>query len=238
MAGDPVYASGGKLAADLGANWEWQEGESNEAKEKVYASGNDGDYVAGTTHGAHVTGNETYIYIGTVAAYGGTAGALGTNVPGAYMGTAAVQLLDLEIDFGDCAQGKREKVKFGFSGGPTAGPHVYRPSLVASELPTKQENAGIPAVFANANATSKTIKAVYKISCQEGRDADKIGDYLCGAVYAGEEELELEHVGLPSLTVPAGWLATTTQTGTGQGTKSNVSYGTYKTTASHPVIRT
>jgi hypothetical protein len=235
--GDPVYAGGGKLATDLGVNWEYQGGDGNEGKEKVYATGNDGDLVAGTTHGAHVTGNETYIYIGTVADYAGTGGALGTNVPGNYMTSGSVVLLGVEIDYSDCAQGKREKVKFSYSGGLASGPHVYSPSL-SSVLPTRQENSGIPEVFTNANATSKCQKATYKISCQEGRDLNDVGDYLCGAVYGGEEEVDLEHCGVPSLTVPDGWLVTTTETGALLGTRSNVTYGTFKTAASHPVIRT
>lgn len=234
--GDPIYASGGILATDLGTNWEWIQGDANEGKNKVYASGHDGDLVAGTTNGAHVTGNETYIYIGTVANYAGTAGALGTNIPGNYMASGSVQLLEVAIDYSDCAQGKREKVTFGFTGGPTSGPHTYSPSFT-TELPTKQENDGIPSIFANGNETSQCSKATYKISCQEGRVDDKVGNYLCGAVFGGEEEVDLEHVGVPDLTIPDDWLATTTQTGTGQGTKSNVTYGTFKTTASHPVIR-
>ena len=235
-AGDPVYAGGGKLATDLGANWEFQSADGGESKEKVYATGNDGDFVAGTTHGAHITGNETYIYTGTVADYAGTAGALGTNVPGNYMTGGTCVLLGVEIDYSDCAQGKREKVKFNFSGGLTAGTITYVPEIAS--LPTKQENSGIPELFTNANATSKATKATYKISCQEGRDMDDVGNYLAGAVYGGEEEVDLEHCGLPSLTIPTDWLATTAETGANLGTRSNVTYGTFKTAASHPVIRT
>ena len=95
----------------------------------------------------------------------------------------------------------------------------------------------MPSLLANANAPSQCQTASYTIKAEEGRDLDGSGEYLCGAPYAGEESLTMTHVGLPSLTA-TGWQVTTSQSGTGEGTKSNTSYGTFNTVAAKKVTRT
>ena len=239
MPGDPAFAVAGILATDLGADWEFQSGDTGQAAEHAKATGNDGDTVAECIHGEHVTGSESYIYDGTATDYGtATTGALDAAgaLPGKFLTTANVVILSVEIDYSPCAQGKREVVKFTFSRGIAATDHYYAPSLTTT-LATKQENDGVPSLFANANATSKCQSASYTLKCDEGRDMDKVGDYLAGAVYNGEESLNMTHVGLPSLTT-TGWMVTTSQVGSGEGASSNTSYGTYNTVAAKAVIRT
>ncbi len=239
-AGDPVYATGGILATDLGEDWEWQSGDVGQAAEHAKAPSSTGDTTAECIHGEHVTGSEKYLYIGTATDYtSATTGAIvaAAAMPGRFLTTANAVILSVEIDYSPCAQGKREVVTFTFSRGIAADDHEYLASLT-TVLKTKQENDGIPNdLLANANATSKCTAATYAIKCEEGRDLDKVGDYLCGAVYGGEESLNMTHCGVPSLTAGT-WMVTTSQVGTGEGSLSNVTYGTFNTVAVKMITRT
>jgi hypothetical protein len=47
----------------------------------------------------------------------------------------------------------------------------------------------------------------------------------------------MTHCGVPSLTAGT-WMISTSQVGTGEGTKSNVTYGTFNTVATKMLART
>lgn len=238
MAGSPVFGTGAFLATDLGADWEWQGQDGATNADHAEAVGSDGDVVAETTYNSHLSGTETYLYIGDATDYGtATTGALDANgaLPGKYLATAAVAITAVEIDYSPCAEGKRERVTFSYSAGLTADSAVYKPSLTTA-LATKQENTGVPTLFTNANADSKVQSTSYKIEAQEGRDLTKAGAYLCGSTFKGQETVNATYIGVPSLTT-TGWQVTTLQTATGTGSKSNTGYDTYNVTAAKAVIR-
>ena len=237
MAGTPVHGITGYLAADLGSDWEPQVGDATENHAHSEAVGNNGDVVGETAYDEHLSGTETYLYIGSATTYGAaTTGALDADgcLPGKFLTTAAVVITAVEIDYSPCAQGKRETVKFSWSKGLAADSAVYKCSLT-TQLATKQENVGVPALFANANADSKCQSATYTISAQEGRDLTKAGAYLAGATYKGQESVSATYIGLPSLTT-TGWIVTSAPT-TNAGSKSNTGYDTYQLTATKAVAR-
>lgn len=238
MAGTPVFGITGFLATDLGSDWEPQGSDGAENHAHAEAVGNNGDVVKENAYQEHLTGSETYLYKGSATDYGtATTGALDAAgaLPGKYLSTAAVAITGVEIDYSPCAQGKRETVKFSWSKGLTADSAVFKPSLT-TQLATKQENDGVPALFTNANTDSKCQTATYTITCQEGRDHDKDGQYLCGSTTKGQETVNATYIGLPSLTT-TGWIVTS-DINANAGTKSNTGYDTYIVTAAKAVLRT
>jgi hypothetical protein len=222
----------------LGADWEPQSDDATKGQQHSEAPGSNGDVVAETAYDAHFTGTAEFIYKGSATDYGtATSGALDASnaLPGKYKSTAAVTILSVEIDYGPCAQGERERVRFTWSKGLTADSAIYKPTLTAA-LATKQENAGVPALLTNANADSKITAATYTLSCQEGRVLTKVGEYLAGATYKGQEQLNLSYVGRPSLTT-TGWIVTGDQSPSGAGAATNTGYDTYNVTAAKKVTR-
>jgi len=239
MAGTPVFSSTGLLKTDLGSDWEFQsaEGPGQSAGHAEAVSG-DGDVVGESAHSKFSQGSETYIYTGSATDYGtATTGALDANnaLPGKYASTTEVLITAVEIDYGPCAQGQRERVKFSWTKGPAADCAVYKCSLTTA-LKTKQENEGVPALLTNSNADSKCQTVTYALTSEVGRDFDDAGEYLCGGNYKGQETLNATYVGIPSLTT-TGWVVTVDPTGTGAGNKSNTSYDTYNMTAAKAVVR-
>jgi hypothetical protein len=235
MAGAPVFGITGFLATDLGADWEPQSGDKTTALTHAEAVGNDGDVVAEKGHDSHDMGSETYVYIGSASDYGtATTGALDAAgaLPGKFLTTAAVTITSVTIDYGPCASGQRETVTFNYSEGLAADSAVYKPSLT-TVLATKQENAGVPALFTNANTDSKCQTASYTIECQEGRTLDKDGEYLAGSTYKGQESVSATYVGVPALTT-TDWIVTSL----GGGAKSNTGYDTYPISAVKRIVRT
>lgn len=238
MAGTPVFGITGLLATDIGTDWEPQSDDATKSQQHAEAVGSDGDVVVEDDFDAHFTGTSEFIYKGSATDYGSaTTGALDANdaLPGKYQSTAQVTILSVEIDYGPCAQGERERVRFTWSKGLTADSAVYKPTLTTA-LATKQENAGVPELLSNANTDSKITAATYSLSCQEGRVLDKSGAYLAGSTYKGQETLNLSYIGRPSLTT-TGWIVTGDQSPTGAGAASNTGYDTYNVTAAKKVTR-
>jgi len=237
MAGTPVFAITGKLAADLGEDWEPQSSDATESHAHAEAVGNDGDVVGENAYDEHLSGSETYLYKGSATDYGtATTGALDADgcLPGKFLATAGVVITAVEIDYSPCAQGKRETVKFSWSKGLEADSAVYKCTLTAL-LATKQENVGVPELFTNASTDSKCQTATYSIGCQEGRDLTKAGAYLAGATYKGQESVSATYIGLPSLTT-TGWIVTSAPVAD-SGSKSNTGYDTYQVTAAKKLAR-
>jgi hypothetical protein len=225
------------LSNDLGADWIWAASDGQTSQQKAEAINGQGDTFQQTAFDAHSTGSETYHYNGTIGSYGGTAGALAGFEPGNYLGTATVACVGIEIDYGPCASGERETVKFSWSKGLAADSAVFKPSLTGAELPTKRENAGVPEIGTNANADSRVSSASYALACEEGRTLNATGTRFAGSTYHGMETVNETHVGQPAITLPAGWDVTTKAEGSGEGSKSNTGYNTHQTTASHGVLR-
>ena len=231
MAGTPVFATGSVLGNDLGTDWMWAGSDSQTSKQRAEATNGAGDTYKQTTYDPHSTGSETWQYNGTATAYGGTGGALEGFEPGQYMATATVAIVGIEIDYGPCASGQRETVKFSWSSGLAADSAIFKPSLT-TELKTKQEGTGVPELGTNGNTDSRIQSASYAITCEEGRSLNGAGARFAGATYGGKESVNETHVGLPAVTFPADWGVTTST-----GSKSNTGYDTYATTAEHGVLR-
>lgn len=237
MAGTPVFGTGSKLGSDLGTDWIWAGSDGQTSNQFAEAINGLGDTYKQTKYDPHSTGSETYHYNGTVGSYGGTAGVLAGFEPGQYMATATVAIVGIEIDYGPCASGQRETVKFSWSSGLAADSAIFKPSLILGELPTKRELLGVPEMGTNANTDSRIQSATYSIACEEGRSLNAAGTRFAGATYHGMETINETHVGIPAMTFPTDWQITSSADGVGEGSKSNTGYDTHSVTAQHGVAR-
>jgi hypothetical protein len=234
MAGTPVYGTGGFLANDLGADWQFQSSDGATSQQVADAVNGQGDVFLQTEFDAHATGSETYLFDGTVGSYNGTAGALAAVVPGNYLATAGVAIVGIDIDYSPCAAGERESVKFSYSTGLAADSAIFAPSVA---LPTKRENLGVPELGTNGNADSKVQTASYSVKCSEGRSLNATGTRFAGSTYGGTEEISETHIGLPAMTFATGFKVTSKAEATGQGAKSNTGYDTHSVSATRGFVR-
>jgi hypothetical protein len=242
MAGTPVFGVSDILS--LGADWEVTNVSPGGGGDFAQATaiGNNGDIVAHNLHDGvsasigRYSGTVVAIYKGTATDY---TTALANFLPGTY--AANLIITGVTIDYGPCAGGQRETVSFAFTRTSlTADSAKFAPSFT-TQLVTKQEATGIPAILTKANADSEVTGCTYTLSCQHastlGADGNDIAD--AGATFGGMETLAQTYVGDPgavTLATPTGWLIRKKPL-TAAADKSNTGYDTYAAEGVHPVVR-
>jgi hypothetical protein len=242
MAGTPVFGVSDLLS--LGADWEVTNVSLGGGGDFAQATaiGNNGDIVAHNLHDG--VSSSVGRYSGTISAiYKGTATdyttALANFLPGNYVSDLIIT--GITIDYGPCAGGQRETVSFAVTRTSlTADSAKFSPSFT-TQLVTKQEATGIPAILTKANADSEVTGCTYTLSCQYastlGADGNDIAD--AGATFGGMETLAQTYVGDPgavTLATPTGWLIRKKAV-TAAADKSNSGYDTYAAEGVHPVVR-
>jgi hypothetical protein len=242
MAGTPVFGTSDLLS--LGADWEVVSVNPGGGSDFAQATavGNNGDICAHNLYDGvsssigRYSGNLVAIYKGTATDY---TTALANFLPGNYVDNLIIT--GITIDYGPCAGGQRETVSFAFSRTSlTADSAKFSPSFT-TQLVTKQEGTGIPAILTKANADSEVTGCTYTISCQHastlGADGNDIAN--AGATFGGMETLAQTYVGDPgavTLATPSGWLIRKKAL-TAAADKTNTGYDTYAAEGVHPVVR-
>jgi hypothetical protein len=220
----------------LGSNWEPRGGSSATSRDRATAAGNAGQIVAESTANVMIAKTHRYVYKGSEATYQAAITAASAHV-GNYLSTPAVTVTGWKVDYGPCAQGEREEVEFTTQNGMTADCDIFIPSTasVAASLPTKQEQNGVPDIFANGDGDSECVSATYEISGTLGRTLDKDGAALSnvGNVYGVDQTVSLGFRGIPTLTT-TGWSVTAEPAATGE--QSNTDYPTQNITLSRAAI--
>jgi hypothetical protein len=218
-------AFGASDVLSLGADWEPQNKNETTAYERAEATGANGDRIASSTHAALQTGTCPYIYTGAETDF-----STALTAASAHVGQAANSLLvnQIEIDYAPCAEGKKPVVTFSYRNDITAASNVYLPSI---SLTTTA--ATVPDLLANGDADSECTSAKYTIRCEVGQDRDADGAIIAGATYHGEEQVDLEFYGVPTLT-STGWDAITNP----GATDSNAEYSTSSYSFVKGILRT
>lgn len=184
----------------LGADWEAQASSPTTTKDRAEATGNDGDRIASSTYAALQSGTVSYIYIGAETDFASALDAASCNVGQAPNSLCVTQI---EIDYAPCAEGKKALVTFSFRDDISSASNTYSPTI---SLPVNP--SGVPDLLTNGDADSECTSAKYTIRCEAGQDRGDDGAIIAGATYHGEEQLDLEFYGTPSLT-STGWDDTT-----------------------------
>lgn len=180
----------------LGADWEPQNTTKATNHERSVATKANGDQLSSTTHGTNITITVPYIYIGAETTVAAALDADGCNVgekPGDYIITG------ISIDFAPCGEGKKPVFNFSARGEFTAASNVFKPSVSMAMNPS-----AVPDILANGDADSECTSAVYSIQAGFGTDKNKTGVIIPGGSYGGEETLQLQYYGAPTLT-DTGW---------------------------------
>jgi hypothetical protein len=242
MAGTPVFGTSDILS--LGADWEVTSVSLGGGGDFAQATavGNNGDICAHNLHDGvsasigRYSGSVSCIYKGSETNY---TAALTNFLPGNYV--ANLMITGVTIDYGPCAGGQRETVTFAVTRTSlTADSAKFAPSFT-TQLVTKQEGTGIPAILTKTGADSEVTGCTYSITCQHastlGADGNDIAN--AGSTFGGMETLAQTYVGDPgtvTLTTPTGWLIRKNAV-TAAADKSNSGYDTYAAEAVHPVVR-
>jgi hypothetical protein len=201
-------AFGAVDVGSLGADWEVQNTEGAKAPTIVRASGGNGDIIAETSHLPVMSGTIQAIYIGEET---GFIAALASLWPGKLIASDTLIIMEVAIDYGPCAQGKRPMVTFTVRDGPTAAPPTpfwYKTDLV---LPTFTDaNVTVPQAILTATLGSAEVtNAQWSLVMQLGVDTDKDGAFLTSQGYEGIENLSLTCKGIPTSITSTGWLIPT-----------------------------
>ena len=186
-------AFGATDVLSLGADWEAQDSSQSAAPERAEATGANGDKIASSTYAELNSGTVSYIYIGAETAFPAALVAASCGV-----GQAPNSLLvnQIEIDYAPCAAGKKPVVTFSFRNDITSDSATYVPSLAT--LTTTAFT--VPDLFANGDADSECTSAKYTIRCEVGQDRGDDGAIIAGQTYHGEEQVDVEYYGTPTLT--------------------------------------
>jgi hypothetical protein len=192
----------------LGADWEIQNTEGAKAPTIVRASGGNGDIIAETSHLPVMSGTIQAIYIGAET---GFIAALADLWPGKLIASDTLIIMEVAIDYGPCAQGKRPLVTFTVRDGPTEDsptPFWYVTDLT---LPTfTAANVTVPQAILTATLGSAEVtNAQWSLVMQLGVDTDKDGAFLTSQGYEGIENLSLTCKGIPTSITSTGWLIQT-----------------------------
>jgi hypothetical protein len=242
MAGTPVFGTSDILS--LGADWEVISVSPGGGGEFAQATavGNDGDICAHNLYDGvsasigRYSGSVACIYKGAETNY---TTALTNFWPGNY--AANLMITGITIDYGPCAGGQRETVTFAVTRTSLTADSAKFASSFTTQLVTKQEGTGIPAILTKANADSEVTGCTYSITCQHastlGADGNDIAN--AGATFGGMETVAQTYVGDPgsiTLATPSGWLIRKNAI-TAAADKSNTGYDTYAAEGVHPVVR-
>jgi hypothetical protein len=191
---------GGTDVLDLGADWESQGKNEATNKDRVEATGNDGDCIASIVIGTLKSGTVSYIYIGAETDFASAFDAAGCNAGQAPNSLCVTQI---DVDYSPCAEGKKALVTFSYRGDIDSASNTYSPTI---SLPVNP--SGIPDLLTNSDGDSECTSAKYTIRCDAGQDRGSAGAIIAGATYHGEEQLDLEFYGIPTL-ISSGWDGTT-----------------------------
>ena len=192
----------------LGADWEIQNTEGAKAPTIVRASGGNGDIIAETSHLPVMSGTIQAIYHGTEI---GFIGALASLWPGKLIATSTLIIMEVGIDYGPCAQGKRPLVTFTVRDGPTAAPATPFWYVTDLTLPTYAvANVIVPqAILTTTLGGAEVTNAQWSLAMQLGVDTNAAGAFLTSQGYEGIETLTLTHKGIPTSITSTGWLIPT-----------------------------
>ena len=189
-------AFGGSDVLTLSTDWESQGKSESASPDRAEATGANGDSIASSTFAELQTGSCPYLYIGAEATF-----LAALTAASAHVGQAANSLLitQIEIDYSPCAVGKKPIVTFSYRNDITTSSNVFLPTATLTTTAFT-----IPDLLANADGDSDCTSAKYTIRCEVGQDRDADGAIIAGATYHGEEQLDLEYYGVPTLTAD-GW---------------------------------
>ena len=180
----------------LGADWEAQDTAKATTRDRITAPKANGDIAASTTFGDSIEIVVPYIYIGAETLLAAALEAASANV-GQLLATYLITAID--CDLSPLGDGKRAMINFTAVNGFSAASAIYKPSIEV--LLTV---GSIPDLLTNSDADSECTGAKYGISAPHGSDRAADGDIIRGATYGGEETLELDYYGIPTLT-STGW---------------------------------
>lgn len=180
----------------LGADWEAQDTAKATGSDRATGSKANGDIDASTVYGAQIEITVPYIYIGAETDLAAALAAASANI-GDLLATYLIT--GISCDLSPLASGQRAVINFTAVNGFSAASAVYKPSVTVSLVV-----GAIPDILANSDADSECVGATYGISAPFGTDRDAGGEIIRGATYGGEETLELEYYGIPTLVI-AGW---------------------------------
>jgi len=201
MAAAPTFGAADNLS--LGAGWEPQGSDGALAQTRASQGGSTGDIIAETVHNAIHSGSTRYIYTGAETAFAAAIEAA-TAWPGNVLNSLLIT--GLAIDYSPCAAGKRPVVTFTHRDGPSASLRQYKTVIV---LPTYVAVAvSVPELLTVAGGDAEVVNAQWSIAAQFGEDFDKDGEFLAGAVYQGEETINLTFAGEPTSITSTGWQRT------------------------------
>ena len=194
----PVHAAADVLS--MGSDWEAQNKSEATNKDRAEATKADGDFLASDPYGSLKTGTVSYIYIGSGASL--SAALVTANAwPGQIKNSLLITQVD--VDYAPCAQGQKPMVTFSYRGDITTESAAWISSLT---LPLG--TGAVPDLLTNSDADSECTSAKYTIKCEVGVNRGDDGEIIAGLPYHGEETLELEYYGIPTLTT-TGWDDTT-----------------------------
>lgn len=189
----------------LGGNYHPQNSSTETTTQVAYAPGADGDIVATDTYGSLINVSATYVYKSATSMWKdtSTAGAKTLPLPGQLKNGFIVT--SVQISYKNTMRptltisGHNHPV----NAHDTAGA-VFNPPIEV------KGGFGCPGLFVNTDTSggSAPTSETLTLSC-EHVDADgATGNHIAGASYQGKAAVEMEFVGAPTLTVPAGFVRT------------------------------
>ena len=219
----PTFGVIDKLA--LGSDWEPQNISPASAGTRVKVNGPDGDQVASNVHNTVESGTASYIYVGAETDFAAAFAADSCDV-GDLMASNTLLITGIAIDFSPCAAGKRPVVNFTWRDGPTAAPATPFVYLTTLTLPTYvAANVIVPEILTMTVGDAELQNSQWALQMQYGDDLDKVGEYLAGQGFDGEETLALTIVGTPTSITSTGWDQTSGPGATTGEQASNTGYG-------------
>ena len=220
----PVFGVTDVLA--LGVDWEPQTDSPASAGTRATAVGPTGDQVASNVHNRIESGTTSYIYVGAETAFVAAFAAVASpcNV-GNLVATDTLIITAIAIDYSPCASGKRPMVTFTWRDGPTTDDGLTYPTDIA--LPTyAATTVEIPELLTMTPGDAEIQTTTWGMVMQYGEDLDKVGDYLTGQGFGGEETIGMTFVGTPTDITSTGWDETTAPGDSTGESASNTGYGT------------
>ena len=215
---------------NLSTGWEPQSNSPTTASTRATAPGDDGDIAAETIHNAIESGTASYIYTGAGTDFPTVLATAGADV-GDVVDTASLLITGWSIDYSPCAAGKRPVITFTYRDGPVAASATY---VSTQTLPTYVATTPIvPSILAGTPGSAEIQASTIALVAQFGDDLTKVGNYLAGATYGGEETITQQWVGTPDVITSTGYLQTS---GPGTNTGEEAS-GTAYGTASYTFVK-
>jgi len=203
----------------LGADWEAQDTAKATSRDRTTAPKANGDLAASTTYGDQIEISVPYIYIGAETDLAAALEAASANV-GDLTGTYLIT--GVSCDLAPLGEGKRAMITFVAVSGFSAASAVFKPSVTVSLVV-----GAIPDILTNSDADSECTSAKYAIAAPFGTDRDADGEIIRGGTYGGEEVLDLEYYGIPTLVI-TGWDETSDSERTSNSDYSGSSYSLVK----------